>query len=70
MTDFAYTLIYLYAVLAMLSLLVSPAQVVAVLEARKADDYYPYGYLLQWAVYTVTLAGVLTFLVQKASARG
>jgi len=69
MSDTLYTLLWLYLTLAMLSLIFSPGQVVAVLEAKKEDEHYPYGYLLLWAAYTITLAGVLTFVIQKVSKR-
>lgn len=69
MTDTISTIIYVYLTLACLSCVLSPGQVVAVLEAGKKDEHYAYGYMLLWLVYTVTLAGVLTFLVQKVSAR-
>lgn len=69
MSDALYILVYAYCTLASLSCVLSPELVVKILEARSEDDHYPYGYLLLWLVYTVTLAGVLTFLVQKVSER-
>lgn len=69
MSDTIYILVYAYCTLASLSCALSPEQVVKILEARREDEYYAYGYLLLWIVYTLTLAGVLTFLVQKVSER-
>lgn len=69
MSDLTYILLYAYCTLASLSCILSPTQVVTILEAHSEDAHYAYGYLLMWLVYTITLAGVLTFIVQKVSAR-
>lgn len=69
MSDTLYILVYVYCTLASLSCVLSPGQVVKILEANREDEHAPYAYLLLWLVYTLTLSGVLTFIIQKASER-
>ncbi len=61
-------LLVLYALLVFVSSLFSPEQIVALLERDGRDTaHYAWAYLLLWAIFSISLIGLVIYAVKKAS---
>ena len=61
------TVLFIYLAAALVSALLSVRHLVAILEDEGEDNHYAYGYMLMWAVLSMSLVGILVSLVYHAS---
>lgn len=63
----ATTLLFIYLACVLVSAVLSVRHLVAILEHEGEDNHYAYGYMLLWALFSVTLVGGLVSLVYHMS---